>query len=129
MVGVGFPGNTPVALYLATFDGGGEGSGLNQQYAAATTDASGAFALAFTVPAEWPNGEEIESGRLVVLVATNDFGTQASALFDYQGTSAASDQSAPPTPIPSATATPAKTATPLPPATATPVPTNTATAC
>jgi hypothetical protein len=134
VVGVGFPGNTPVALYLAAFDGGGEGSGRNQQYAAATTDASGAFALAFTVPAEWPNGEEIESGRLVVLVATNDFGTQASTLFDYQGTSAAGNESTEPTPepatpVPTATATPAPTDTvkPSPTNTATPVPTNTAT--
>jgi hypothetical protein len=107
-VASGFPPNTAVTLYLAAFDGEGEGGGENQRYSAGVTDSNGNVTLTFTVPDEWPNGEEIETGRIVVLVATNDFAEQATAIFDYRNTLSAADAPAD-----------APTATPVPP-TATP---------
>lgn len=117
-VGGGFPPGQPVAVYLAAFDGEGEGSGRNQQYGAAIVDANGNYVISFAMPRNWPNGEEIDSGRIVVLVATNDFRTQATAIFDYRRAAAAGSGE----PLPAPTDTP--TATPEPP-TATPTPTNT----
>lgn len=134
-VGSGFPPATSIALYLAAFDGEGEGDGRNEQYATGVTDVNGNYALVFTAPERWPNGEQIDSGRIVVLVATNDFSTQATALFAYTraaaagaGEAAAPTATATDTPIPpTATDTPAPTATNT--ATSTPVPpTATATA-
>lgn len=123
--GSGFPAGAALTLYLASFEGEGESSEGNQQYAAGIADSNGNYSLAFTMPTEWPNDERISSGRILVVVATNGFAEQATATFVYQGTSAAGDASAPPvaaTAVTTPTAT--NTATAVPP-TATPVPTNT----
>ncbi|RIK42026.1 MAG: hypothetical protein DCC55_10075 [Chloroflexi bacterium] len=118
-VGGGFPPGQTVAVYLATFDGEGESGGRNQQYGAGIVDANGNFVISFAMPRHWPNGEEIDSGRIVVLVATNDFNTQATSLFDYRRTTAAGSGE----PLPAPTDVPEPTATPTPePPTATPEP-------
>jgi hypothetical protein len=80
--GGGFPANTTVNVYLGTFDmqvGGGE----PVRYGAATTDNSGNFTVSFTMPSTWPDGTPVTPGRLLILVATPDFGRQASAVFSY----------------------------------------------
>jgi hypothetical protein len=122
VVGGGFPAGQTVAIYLAAFDGEGEGSGRNQQYGAGIVDANGNFVISFAMPRTWPNGESIESGRVVVLAATNDFSTQATALFNYRRATAAAG-SGEPLPAESPTASPElPTPTPEPP---TPLPTAT----
>ncbi len=123
--GNGFPAGTALTLYLASFEGEGESDEDYQQYAAGTADSNGNYSLAFTMPTEWPNGERISSGRLLVVVATNGFAEQATATFMYQGTSAAGDASEPPADTAEVTPpTATNTATPVPP-TATSAPTNT----
>jgi hypothetical protein len=128
--GGGFPANVTVNTHLATLDGETDEPGEPVRYATTVTDGSGNYSMAFVLPDEWPNGDEIETGRVVVLVATNDLSTQASALFDYRDSRAASGDEPIATPIASATATtvPSETATLEPTATATPTPAPTATA-
>jgi uncharacterized protein YraI len=82
--GNGFPGNTTLSVYLAEFDSGGGRVNETLKYATTTSDADGNYLMPFTMPSQWPNGDDIESGRLVVLVATDDFSVQATALFDYE---------------------------------------------
>ena len=45
--------------------------------------------LVFTLPEDWPNGDSIDSGRTLVIVANNEFTAQASAVFTYRQSSAA----------------------------------------
>jgi hypothetical protein len=80
--GGGFPGHAIVNVYLGVFDaqvGGRE----RVRYASAITEGGGNFTLSFTLPATWPDGAPVTSGRLLILVATEDLSRQASAIFDY----------------------------------------------
>jgi hypothetical protein len=82
--GGGFPGNTRVRAYLA---GLASISALSdddmRDYAEANTDALGNYSLAFNMPGEWPNDDDIETGKLLILIATDNFEFEASAEFDF----------------------------------------------
>ena len=101
--GGGFPANTRVNLNMATF-GGQVGSGAPASYATTTTDANGNFVMTFVVPERWPDGSNIAPGKLLLLVATNDYAVEASDVFDYVAA----------TPTPTYTNTPIPTNTPTP---------------
>jgi hypothetical protein len=87
--GSGFPANVTVGAYLAEFSGGGGFAGEAERYATSTTDASGAFSLSFRMPERWPNGDRIEDERVLIVVATDGFGVQASVSFAYDVAGAA----------------------------------------
>ncbi|MCB0187278.1 MAG: hypothetical protein KDE31_23585, partial [Caldilineaceae bacterium] len=102
--GGGFPANVRIDLYLAGLvKSSAVASARPNSYANATTDASGNYTMRFTMPATWPDGAAITSGRLALLIATEDFRHRASASFDYVV--------ATPTPVPTVAAT--VTATPI----------------
>jgi len=126
VTGGGFPPNTTVNVHLAGFDGDVNRFGPPQSYKTGTTDANGNYALAFAMPRDWPNGDHISSGRLLVMVATNDFSVQASALFDYRESAAANaptdTATAPAATETPTTAAPTDTPTDTPAATATDTP-------
>jgi len=98
--GGGFPANTRVDLYLAGLvkSDAVAAAARPTSYASTTTDGSGTYTMNFTMPATWPDGRSIESGRLALLIATEDFRVRASATFDYLLPT--------PTPAPTAAATP-----------------------
>lgn len=82
--GGGFPGNTRVNLYLSGLvTARAAAAAAPNSYATATTDSAGAYRMTFTMPSTWPDGRVIESGRMALLVATEDFRVRASATFDY----------------------------------------------
>ncbi|MEZ4729804.1 MAG: PA14 domain-containing protein [Caldilineaceae bacterium] len=82
--GGGFPANTQVSLYLSGLvTGRAAAAAAPNSYATATTDNTGEYRMTFTMPATWPDGRPIQSGRLALLVATADFSVRASATFDY----------------------------------------------
>jgi uncharacterized protein YgiM (DUF1202 family) len=81
--GGGFPANTAVNVHLAGVAGVAAAAANPQSYATTTTDGNGNFNVSFALPDKWPDGKPITSGKLVVLVATADLGTVASATFDY----------------------------------------------
>lgn len=98
--GGGFPANVRVDLYLAGLvkSDAVAAAARPNSYASTTTDGSGNYQLSFAIPATWPDGRTIESGRLALLIATEDFRVRASATFDYLSPT--------PTPAPTAVATP-----------------------
>ncbi|MEM7537521.1 MAG: hypothetical protein AAF639_35450, partial [Chloroflexota bacterium] len=107
--GGGFPANTTVNLYLATFSGQvGRDGGQPKVYATTRTDSIGNYSMTFVTPETWPDGRPLPSSRVLLLVATSGFGTEASAIYNYAAP--------PPTPTRTPTRTPR-------PATATPTPT------
>ena len=80
--GGGYPANTQLYLVLGTFDRQiGDGNLL--QFATAVSDAAGNFRMHFVMPATWPDGTIIESGKILLIVTTNTFEEQSSAIFDY----------------------------------------------
>ena len=81
--GGGFPANVPVAAYLGAFTGNIDPAQFPSGYTSTVTDGDGNYAMSFAIPATWPDGTPLETGKMVVLVATGDFGLRASALFDY----------------------------------------------
>ncbi len=81
--GGGFPANTSVYVYLGAFDGAIDPATDPEHYVILTTDAAGDYRGALTMPRTWPNGDLIPAGPVIVLVATNDFSLQASAVFTY----------------------------------------------
>jgi len=50
-----------------------------KSYVSATTDGNGNFTVGWTIPRQWANGDTIKDGKLVVVVATDNFNVQASA--------------------------------------------------
>lgn len=79
----GFPGNTAVNLYIGGYVSARAADQANQfVYASTVSDRNGNGALAFTLPATWPDGRPIAPGKLALLVATADFNVSASADFD-----------------------------------------------
>lgn len=107
----GFPANVQVDLYLAGLVRASDAAQRPQSYATATTDPSGKATLTFVLPTNWPSGEPILTGDLVVLVATADFAARANTTFEYT-----------PPSVPTATATLAPTPVPVATATMTPIP-------
>lgn len=81
--GGGFPANVPVAAYLAAFTGNIDPAQFPTGYTSTVTDGNGNYAMSFEAPATWPDGAPLETGKMVVLVATGDFSLRASALFDF----------------------------------------------
>ena len=116
----GFPANVQVDLYLAGLVRASDAAQRPQSYATATTDSSGQATLTFVLPTNWPSGEPILTGDLVVLVATADFAARANTTFEYTPPSVpTATATLAPTPVPAATAT----ATPIPIPSPTPTPT------
>ena len=124
MTGGGFPPNSAVYAHLAPLGGGGGSGNEYANYAVATTNGAGNYSLTITMPAVWPNGAAIPTGRLAIQIATADFSRQAIASFDYRTLVSAGEE---PTPTASATATDEPTATPRPTDEDTPTPRPTAT--
>ncbi|MEZ4866754.1 MAG: PA14 domain-containing protein [Caldilineaceae bacterium] len=81
--GGGFPANTQLNLYLSGLVNTNLGRQAPNSYASTTTDGAGNYRLNFTMPANWPDGGAIRSGKLALLVATADFKLRASVTFDY----------------------------------------------
>ncbi|HRW05514.1 MAG TPA: PA14 domain-containing protein [Caldilineaceae bacterium] len=124
--GGGFPANTTVNVHLGALIGVRSSATNPVSYATTTTDRTGSYSVAFDLPATWPDGSTIASGELLIMVATEDFGAQATTRLSYSSVAPT------PTATPVDTATPTATATgvqpPTPTATATPsAPTATAT--
>ncbi|MEM7538756.1 MAG: PA14 domain-containing protein [Chloroflexota bacterium] len=97
--GSGFPAYTHVHLYLAKFDGQ-VGSGGSVRYASAQTDHLGRYTLHFSIPAAWPDGSAIRDHRILLIVATDNFNHEASAIFRYFPSVSAPAPT--PTPVPAA---------------------------
>ncbi|MCB0149767.1 MAG: SH3 domain-containing protein, partial [Caldilineaceae bacterium] len=116
--GGGFPPNTTLFAHIATM-GGSVGSGSSYaRFASAPTNAAGDYTMLFVMPATWPNGSQIATQRLVVVIAPDDFAVEASTTFSYQQVTTAGDAD----PTITATSTPTRvpptatnTATPVPP--------------
>jgi len=131
--GGGFPPNTMLYAHLARLNAGSGGGNNYAGYASTPTDGAGNYVMVFVMPATWPDGSAIVTQQLVILVATADFGAEASTTFSYQQVTSAGDLPPAPTATEPPTATPlpepaatnpleAPTATPLPEATATSAP-------
>ena len=126
MSGSGFPANVTVNAHLAKFGGNGGLASDAASYGTATTDGNGNYSFSFTMPEDWPDGKRIDDGRLLIVIATNDFGRQASAVFRYNAASAAGElATVAPSPTLVPTGTPIPTATEAPVATAVPTATPT----
>jgi hypothetical protein len=121
--GGGFPANVTVNVHLGALIGVRSSATDPTTYATTTTDRTGSYSVALDLPATWPDGTPIESGQLLVLIATEDFAQQASAQLTYTSVAPTATPTATntPTAAPTATGTPPPTATP----TNTPLPTNT----
>ena len=118
ITGSGFPGNTTLYAHLAPLGGSGGSGNEYANYAIVATNPNGDYTMIFAMPAVWPNGTPIKTGRIAILIATADFSQQTSVTFDYAGVSAAGQATADPTntPVPAATDTPVPpTNTPEPP--------------
>lgn len=84
ITGGGFPANSRVDLYIAGLVASdARAAARPNSYANATTDANGDYTMRFTMPATWPDGRTIESGRLGFLIATQEFQARANVTFDY----------------------------------------------
>ena len=120
VAGSGFPANTQVDVYLAGLVRASDARQAPRSYATTTTDRDGNYRVTFAMPATWPSGEPLLTGRLAVLVATQDFATRATVSFEYIAPTVQTPTAtaAPPQPTPTFTAAPP----PIPTPTATPVP-------
>jgi hypothetical protein len=82
VTGGGFPANTALNLFL-----GGvvrtSAADAAPPVANTVTDGNGNFTASFTMPSQWPDGQPITTGKLLILVATSNFGVEASATFDF----------------------------------------------
>ncbi|MBK8048457.1 MAG: hypothetical protein IPK16_15875 [Anaerolineales bacterium] len=119
--GGGFPPNQTVNAYLAPFGQGGGSGGNYAPYGAGATNNNGDYVLSFVMPGFWPNGLPVPVGKIAVLIATEDFSTQASASFNFQGVEASEGRPTPtlepppPTPEPPPPTPEPPTPTPEPP--------------
>lgn len=83
--GGGFPANQTLNFFLGAVVRASEAdSGAPIQ--TTTSDANGNFSTVITIPARWPDGSAIPTGKLVILAATGDFAAQATATFDFFAT-------------------------------------------
>ncbi len=83
--GGGFPANQAVDIYLAGVVRASEASAV-PPVVTRTTDGNGNFTASFAMPATWPDGSAIATGKIIVLAATSGFGVQASDAFDFFAT-------------------------------------------
>lgn len=119
--GGGFPLNTTVNVHLGALVGVRSAATEPTTYASTTTDRTGSYSVMFTLPATWPDGSPITDGKLVILVATDDFSAQASAVLDYTAAPPTNTPTPePPTATPTGTQPPTATPTNTPQPTATP---------
>jgi hypothetical protein len=81
--GGGFPAGAQVNIHLAGLIQTERLSATPATYASTVADNNGNYRVSFTMPANWPDGSAIQSGKLAVVAATDDFGVEASATFDY----------------------------------------------
>ena len=79
-VGDGFAPGSEVQIRLGEFNAGA----TQQSYASGHADQHGAVKVGFTMPATWPNGEEIVQSQILVMASTPDFVDKATALFEYE---------------------------------------------
>jgi hypothetical protein len=77
--GSGFPAATRVSVRLGPPSVGA----TPLSYGDAEADASGCFALSFTLPSHWPDGTPLAESELVVVVLNQDGSIKATAAFDY----------------------------------------------
>ncbi len=127
--GGGFPANTTVNVHLGAFVGVRSSAIDPESYATTTTDRTGSYSVAFDLPATWPDGNTIGNGQLMVMVATENFGQQATAILNFTAvapTPTATETATPPA-LPTATGTQPATSTPTNTPLATPTPAETAT--
>ncbi|HKZ84735.1 MAG TPA: PA14 domain-containing protein [Anaerolineae bacterium] len=80
IVGVGFPANAHVAI---RFGPPNAGAAL-QPFGDAIADANGAINIVVFVPGAWADGTPITGDRLVIVAATDDFVSKATADFAFQ---------------------------------------------
>src|SRR5690606_12859026 len=109
--------------YLAEFGHSGGFAADAPSYGFADSRADGRYVLTLVLPDFWPNGNRIDDGRLLIVIATSDFGSQASASIEYNRANAAAGLATDPTATPLPTEAPLPTDTPLP--TDVPLPTDT----
>ena len=83
--GGGFPANQTVDIYLAGVVRASEASAA-PPVISRTTDGNGNFTASFAMPATWPDGSAIATGKIIILAATSNFGVQASDSFDFFAT-------------------------------------------
>jgi len=95
ITGGGFPANTSLGLYLGIFDGEINPNDAAVTFASTLSDDAGNYTMSFVMPKDTPTGVLLQSGKIALIVATDDFGLQASATLDFTGTE--------PTPEPTAT--------------------------
>lgn len=111
--GGGFPANARVSVYLAGLVQTRAGASSQPfAYASTFTSDEGVYRMIFPMPKNWPDGRPLETGQITILVATDDFGTRASAIFNFTA----------PTPTPTSTYTHTPTHTPTATFTHTPTP-------
>ena len=77
--GSGFPAETWVSVRLGPPSVGA----TPQSYADTTTDPNGEFVLAFTIPAQWPDGTPLLVSDLVIVVLNENASAKATAPFAY----------------------------------------------
>jgi hypothetical protein len=98
VLGTGFPANAHVAIRI----GPAQPGAALQPLGDAIADASGAINLVFYLPGAWADGTPITGDRLLIVAATDDLKSQASAELALQ----------PVAPTPTLTPPPAASATP-----------------
>ncbi|HLF29121.1 MAG TPA: PA14 domain-containing protein [Anaerolineae bacterium] len=94
VVGAGFPANAHVAIRLGPPNAGAS----LQPYGDALADGAGTINLVFHMPGAWADGTPITGDRVVIVAATDDFRSKATAEFMLQTSG--------PTPTPSVTPQP-----------------------
>jgi hypothetical protein len=77
VTGEHFPQWSRVEIHL----GGLDTEATRQAYAATTADGTGAIDVDFELPDHWPNGDPIVQPQVVVVAATPDFVSKATAIF------------------------------------------------
>lgn len=78
LTGTGYPGSTQVNIRI----GPNSASIFSNVYGSTFTDASGNFATSFKMPAQWPNGQNIGTGQMVISVTTGT-GVGAATTVNY----------------------------------------------
>jgi hypothetical protein len=83
--GGGYPANQTINLYLGGLVRASEAAS-SAPIQTTTSDGNGNFTTVLTLPARWPDGSAIPTGKVVILAATGDFAAQATATFDFFAT-------------------------------------------
>jgi hypothetical protein len=80
--GGGYPANRTLSLFLGSVARASAADNA-PPLQSTRSDANGNFTALLSMPATWSDGRPIETGKLVILVATDDFQAQAGATFDF----------------------------------------------